>query len=203
MSDMKARNWMAVVYPENMIDEWETEIYDILELPFAYCIHDCDYENGEQKKTHVHLILQYSNTTTKSSALSLINELSKDNSICCSTIKPIRSMFNAYNYLIHNTETAIRQGKFLYDEFLRVCGNGFDISGYVDNGFLNTKMCKELADVIICNRFSNFSIFYAYVINNFDSSYFEVLRCNSGFLERLCKGFRTYNDDIKDYDINS
>ena len=38
----KARNWWAVLYPENMIDGWEDKIYRLLQVPFEYIIHDKD-----------------------------------------------------------------------------------------------------------------------------------------------------------------
>ena len=36
----KARYWVAIMYPENMLDNWEDEISGKVQVPFAYCIHD-------------------------------------------------------------------------------------------------------------------------------------------------------------------
>lgn len=40
----KARYWVGVLYPENMIMDWEVSIGDILQLPFAYCLHNADQD---------------------------------------------------------------------------------------------------------------------------------------------------------------
>ena len=75
----KARYWSAIMYPENMIDTWQQDIAQLLEFPFAYCIHDKDL-NGE-RKTHVHIILALPNTTTFKAVVSLFVRLQKDG--CC------------------------------------------------------------------------------------------------------------------------
>ena len=38
----KNRYWSGIAYPENMIDTWQDDIGDIVQLPYAYCIHDKD-----------------------------------------------------------------------------------------------------------------------------------------------------------------
>ena len=65
----KARNWWAVLYPENMIEGWEDKIYRLLQVPFEYIIHDKDEVEIEEdvkqpRKVHVHLIIHYQNPTT-------------------------------------------------------------------------------------------------------------------------------------------
>ena len=35
-----------------------------------------------------------------------------------------------YNYLIHDTDSCRKQGKYLYKVEDRICGNGFDIGLY-------------------------------------------------------------------------
>lgn len=117
---MKGRNWAFVMYPESMPGDW----FDRLEktgLPFAISpLHDQDFNpTGEQKKSHYHVICQYSNTTTvknvKENVCSLVN----------GTI-PIKleSIKGMYRYHLHldNPE------KYQYDDRDRTFINGFDVS---------------------------------------------------------------------------
>ena len=53
----KSRYWVGVLYPENMIENWEDKIAEVLELPFAYCIHNVDKDTkSEHRKDHVYLV---------------------------------------------------------------------------------------------------------------------------------------------------
>ncbi|MBR5544618.1 MAG: hypothetical protein IKU66_04015, partial [Clostridia bacterium] len=68
----KARFWVGVLYPENMVEDWETKIGDIVQLPYAYCIHDKDLEkDGDDRKVHTHIILAFPNTTTQKHAFNV------------------------------------------------------------------------------------------------------------------------------------
>ena len=37
---LKSRNFWVVLYPENMIDDWQDKIYRLLQVPFEYIIHE-------------------------------------------------------------------------------------------------------------------------------------------------------------------
>ena len=188
---VKNRYWVAVLYLENMIEGWELLIGDLLELPYAYCIHNKDKDkHSEHRKDHVHLILAFPNTTTYNHAMEVFNKLSADISKpALNTCQPVINIRHKYNYLIHDTETCRKQKKFLYSPNDRVTGNNFDIGIYeqVDMQVKND-MCKELCNVIMQKGFFNFGDFYLYVMTNFeDSNYFEILKSYSGLFERLTK----------------
>ena len=86
----KARYWCGVLYPENMVDEWQDKIGDLLQLPYAYCIHDKDKDKqGNLRKTHVHLILVFPNTTTYNHALNVYQSLSKEGIVACNTVQAL------------------------------------------------------------------------------------------------------------------
>ena len=38
MSGEKSKYWVGVLYPENMIEDWEDVIAEKVQLPFAYCV---------------------------------------------------------------------------------------------------------------------------------------------------------------------
>ena len=197
MAKLKARYWSSILYPENMIDDWQEVIGDVLQLPYAYCIHDKDFlaeyqgKKGEeyQRKVHVHLIIAFNNTTTDSSALDLVNCLSKHNCKCASTIQMVKQVRNAYEYLIHNTETSIKQKKYAYSPSERICGNNFDIGQYEQLALADKKrMRKELSMDIISYQFVNYLDFYSHVVSNYDDEYEDIVTTYSGHFERLTKG---------------
>lgn len=186
----KARHWCAILYPENMIEHWEDEIGHILQMPSCYGIHDGDMEEDgvTPRKPHVHLVLPFSGPVTQGNVIKIANTLSKPGMQCCSTAKAINNMRYMYNYLIHDTDDARKKHKKQYDKSHRVCLNGFDI-GFYEQISLQDKinMTRQLCDTIIKENHTNFADFYVYVVNNFDSTYFEILESKSGLFERLTK----------------
>ncbi len=186
----KAKFWSAVLYPENMVSNWQETIDDLLQIPFCYIIHNKDKDSkSEHRKDHVHLLLAFPNTTTRNHALNVANQLSEENKKACSTVQAVIGIRNVYDYLIHDTESARKQGKELYDAKERITGNGFDIGSFEQLSTVEkNNICKRLCNIIIEQGFTNFTDFYIYVIENYDISYFEVLKSNSGFFERLTKG---------------
>lgn len=189
----KAKYWQAIMYPENMIDDWQDEISNLLQVPYAYCIHDKDLEkdNKTPRKIHIHIITAYSNTTTENHALKVFQKLQKDG--CCAIpnnhIEDVINIRHAYDYLIHDTEDCKKKHKFLYPVSERIIGNNFDIGNFEQLGTAQKNdMARELCDVIIEKGYCNFSDFYMDIITNFDTSYFEILKTNSGLFERLTKG---------------
>lgn len=187
----KNKYWTAVMYPENMILEWETDIGDILQLPYAYCIHDRDHLAGspDQRKEHVHIIIAFNNTTTYKHAMSVFEKLSLPGKQALNKCEPVISIRHAYEYLIHNTEESRKKGKFQYAASDRITGNNFDIGNFEQlSSAEKDDMARELCQCIIDNNITNFADFYCYAISNFESCYFEVIKTHSGLFDRLIKG---------------
>lgn len=161
MTISKARFWATVLYPENMIDDWENKIDEILQIPYCYIIHDMDKDiKSEHRKTHVHLMLVFSNTTTQKHALAVANQLSKEGKKAASTIQAVIGIRNVYDYFIHDTDGSRKAGKELYDASQRITGNGFDIGSYEQLGVAEKNdMCKELCNLIREKRYTNFADF--------------------------------------------
>lgn len=188
----KARYWQAIMYPENMIDNWEEEISHLLEIPFAYCKHDkCLDKQGNPRILHIHLIGAFPNTTTFNHALKVFQRLQKQGckAIPNDMIQSIINIRHAYDYLIHDTEDCRKKHKFLYPVNERITGNGFDIGNFEQlSSAEKNDMARTLCNIIIDRNYCNFADFYLDVVTNYDSSYFEVLKTNSGLFERLTKG---------------
>lgn len=190
MAINKNKYWIGVLYPENMREGWETDIGDILQLPYAYCRHNLDKDSKSvHRKDHIHLIIIFSNTTTYNHAMNVFSLLSAENKQALNTIQPVISIRSAYDYLIHDTETCKKKEKYLYSPDDRVLGNNFDIGAYEQLGTQEKNdMCKELCNCIMQQGFHNFGDFYVYVMENYeDSNYFEILKSYSGLFERLTK----------------
>lgn len=185
----KARYWVAVLWCENMIEDWQEQIEDLLQLPFAYCIHDkCVDSMGKPRKAHVHLIIAFSNTTTYKHALNIFRLLGKD---ACNTCEAVRSLRNQYEYLIHNTTAAKKAEKYQYDPSERITGNNFDI-GLMEQLSTAEKQEKlqELIYFIQANGYMTINDFTFEALKFFhnDSSYWQVIVGYNGTLERYCRG---------------
>lgn len=199
--ESKSRYWVGVGYLDNMVDGWQDRIGDIVELPYAYCVHDKDLDkDGDCRKPHVHIILAWTGgTTTYSHALSTFNCLSVDpkKRPAFNKCEVVRSIRNKYNYLIHDTEAAKKAGKYLYPDNERITGNNFDIGAYEQ---LSSKekndMAKELCDIIITENIINFADFYMYATSNYGMEYFDIIKTYSGLFERIIKG--NYHKKITD-----
>lgn len=189
MSD-KARYWVGVLYPENMLADWESKIFDLIQLPFAYCIHNLDKDSkSEHRKDHVHLIVVFPNTTTKKHALEVFDLLSAPGKKALNTIQACVSIRGSYDYLIHDTEGCRKAGKDLYDKSARVLGNNFDIGCYEQISLEDKKKLRsELSRFILDNQIVNYMHFYTLVLSDFPEEYEEIACSYSAHFERLCKG---------------
>lgn len=189
-SSGNARYWVGILYPENMIDGWQDDIADIVQVSYAYCVHDKDLDaDGDDRKVHLHLILAFPNTTTYKHAKGVFSLLSAPGKSALNQIKKVISIRGSYDYLIHDTDACRKKGKHLYDKSERISGNNFDIGSFEQLGIAEkNELCKELCNVIIDNMFCNFADFYIHVVNSYeDTNYFEILKSYSGLFERLTK----------------
>lgn len=206
----KARNWVAICYPENMREDWQEEIGDIIEFPYAYCIHDKDHlgtykpkqkkADQRQRKLHVHIFISFPNTTTKKHAEEVFNKLSAEGKKCSPGAEAVINPKNKYDYLIHDTPTAKKQGKYLYSPDERIEGNNFDIGSLIQ---ITTKdirdIKKELGSLIIDCRITNFADFYVEVVNNFGDEHYDVISSYSSFFDRIIKGnYHKYLEYLED-----
>lgn len=184
--------WVGILYPENMSPTWQEDIGDLIQLPYAYCIHDKDLDkDGDCATIHVHLIIAFKNTTTYKHALSVFEKLSAPGKRAINTCEPIINIRNKYNYLIHDTEESKKKGKYQYDPKERITGNNFDIAHFEQVSVQDKNiMCMELCTLIIDKGFTNFGDFYSFVFDNFisdNSNYFDIIKSYSGLFERLTK----------------
>lgn len=191
----KARSWNVVVYPENMTDDWKDSIVDLVPFPLAYCVHDKDVDSqGEKAKLHAHVLVVFPNTTTRKHVLEVFNQLSRPGCKCTSTAEACLNVRRSYEYLIHNTDNAIKKGKHLYDRDERIEVNNFDIARYEQlSQQEKDEMLKELCDFVISRGVVNMRQCYILISKNFSNDYFPIFKANNAMLARLCRG--NYQDD--------
>lgn len=191
MGQAKHRYWVGVLYEENMIEGWQDEIDMLVQLPFAYCIHNQDLDvTGDFRKSHIHLIICWSNPTTYNSAFSVFDKLSAPGRKAVNKIESIVNMEKMYNYLIHDTPDCEKKKKHKYLKEERITGNNFDIDVYVTVSTHDKLLkAKEIADIVVKEDFRNFRQLYLYVSKKYDDDLMlQILMDRSGFFERLITG---------------
>ena len=181
----KARYWTAVMYPESMVENWEEEIGDILQVPYAYCVHDkCVDQQGDPRKVHVHIMIAYANTTTYKAVMSVFEKLGTVNKV-----ERVHNVRHMYNYLIHDTETCKKKGKYLYSQKERITGNNFDIGAYEQIGVVDKEnIILEIRKLIKSFDFQDFSELDDYMADNFDLEHNTVFRQNYGYFNSIVAG---------------
>lgn len=195
----KAKYWTGVLYPENMIENWESDIGDLLQVPYCYCIHDKDLANEEkeQRKIHVHLVIVFPNTTTKKHALEVMQTLGVKSINTCQSVNNIRHM---YNYLIHDTEECKKKKKHRYSENERICGNNFDIGCFEQlSQEEKDDLLYELEDMLLDEKISNYMVFFRRASEK-GKEYRKIVSSHSGHFYRLIQGNAFYGKCTKKYE---
>lgn len=201
----KARYWWAVCYPENMIEDWKSQLDDVLQLPYAYCVHDKDVtsDRGEDRKEHVHIMIAFANTTTYKNAFNTFMKLSASGKQCMNKCESIVSIRYAYDYLIHDTDSCRKAGKHEYDKSERICGNNFDIGSYEQlSQTEQDELFNEICDFITTSCLENFADLHVYYRDREDYlKYQHVLRGHRGYFVELCKGIYLKKKRFEELDL--
>ena len=185
----KARYWSTVAWLENLRPDWQDIIDDILEFPFAYCVHTLDKDSqSEHRKDHVHIMIAFNNTTTYSNAFNMFMKLSAEGRKCISGVQEIRNVRRNYDYLIHDTEKAKKQGKYQYPASARIVGNNFDIGLLEQLSVADEEaILDEIEEIIIENEVSNF-LHLAKIVKSLGPTHKRLFRKNATYFDKLIKG---------------
>lgn len=188
----KTKYWAGVLYPENMRPSWKDDIADVLQVPFAYAVHDQDLDaKGKPRKVHVHVMVVWPGNTTLRAVLEAFNGLSLPGKKCCSTAEKINNVRHAYDYLIHDTDSCRKKGKVLYPQSARVCGNNFEIGQYEQLSSNDKQdMLFELIGYIITEGFETIVDFTVAAMREYPSEYLRIMIEYNSILERYCRGNR-------------
>lgn len=195
----KSKFWLAITYPENMIEDWQEVCEDSLQIPFAYCVHDKDVRDSKERerKAHVHWVLVYSAPTTEKNIIDLMQVLSAPGKSCLAGGKSPRlkrcvNVGYAFDYLIHDTHTARKKGKHLYDKSERVEGNNFDIGCYEQLSeeekhgmLLQLVRLVESEHIMTINELTVRALSDS---DNFGDDFWEIIIGYNALLERYTRG---------------
>lgn len=189
------RNWVAVLYTENLKDTWKSEISGVLPCPFAYCVHQPEEES---LKEHVHVMMIFNGSVSEKNIKSLLASLDKDvtKPACASKIQRVLNVKSMYDYLIHADMESVMGGKIQYDSSSRICGNGFNIEDYDQNlkKSMKNKRLMWLLDVIMGNaELIDFPSLYAYLKEHRASEldrYVNIIQKNVVFISKFLDGNR-------------
>lgn len=191
MADTKARYWVAVMYPENMIDDWQDVIAEKLQRPFAYCIHNkCVDSEGNHRKDHVHIMLVYGAPTTYKNAMSVFKVLEKPGCVALNKCERVIGVRYMYNYLIHDTEESRKKKKHRYPSSERIEGNGFDIGCYEQISMHDKATIKKSIRAVIAEQnIFNFYDLDEYVASQMSDEAYDVFTSNQGYFANLVRGY--------------
>lgn len=190
----KNRQWTAVLYNENMLNGWHEELDTLVQLPYAYCVHDkgLALESGEHRKVHTHMILVWPAPTTYKHACEVFNRLSAPGKTAFSKIEPVYSARQMYDYLIHDTADCRKKGKYIFSQEERITGNNYDIGAYEQVSQQDkNEMFDKLTDMILAYEITNYADFIIRSRLDYGEEQElvrDVTRAWSGYFDRLIKG---------------
>lgn len=190
----KNRQWCGVLFTENMRQGWRDDIDNLVQLPYAYCVHDkgLQLEDGSHRKEHVHLILVWPAPTTYKHAIEVFDQLSADGKRCFAALQPVYNARHMYDYLIHDTEDCRKKGKYQFLPEERIIGNLYDIGVYAQVSMAEKNdMFDKLTDLILVHSIENYADFVSLARLEFSEEQDlarDVIRGYSGYFDRLIKG---------------
>lgn len=157
----KGTQFTFLLYPENLPADWETRLRE-LDIPMAISpLHnkDIDKKMGGFKKPHYHGIAMYKNPITRDGMTKRLNRaLAHDG---CKNCVPqvqflVKGVKSTYLYLTHESDSAIEEGKHVYDSSEIKLLNNFDISRYVVlDASEKEELLRDLLELIYKYRLVN------------------------------------------------
>lgn len=93
MSDLRARNWVAVLFTDSLAKDWISQLEQLAIPAFVSPLHAAD---DIDVKAHYHIMFMYDNATTYSNVMDDFNRLGIVN-----TCKNVRSVVGMSRYIRH------------------------------------------------------------------------------------------------------
>lgn len=157
----KGTQFTFLLYPENLPADWETRLRE-LDIPMAISpLHnkDIDKKMGGFKKPHYHGIAMYKNPITRDGMTKRLNRaLAHDGyKNCVPQVQfLVKGVKSTYLYLTHESDSAIEEGKHVYDSSEIKLLNNFDISRYVVlDASEKEELLRDLLELIYKYRLVN------------------------------------------------
>lgn len=185
-SKQKKRNWVCVLYPESMPENWK-ELLQLSGLKIALSpLHDKDKNSdGTQKKAHYHMIYIYGGPTTYNNAY---NFSAKLGGTIPQALEQIRGY---YRYFTHEDNPEKAQ----YSKNDIQVFNGFSINDYVDITFSEKiKLKQEIFDFIRLKNITEYSILIDMIEVEGTVEQFDIATSNTILFNNYLKSKRHFEE---------
>lgn len=152
--DARSRLWVFVAYPESLPENWLDIIAD-WHVPCCISpLHDKDINaDGEAKKPHYHIVLQFTGNKSYDQILELIKPLN------CTVPQKVNSLKGQVRYFLHQDNPEKAQ----YSKSDLKFYGGFDPDLYLGNTEINRHIAlREMREFIENNCIEYFFDFYMY-----------------------------------------
>lgn len=156
--ETRSRLWVFVAYPESLPENW---LDIVAEWHVPCCVsplHDRDINaDGEQKKPHYHIVLQFTGNKSYQQIVDLIAPLN------CTVPQKVNSLKGQVRYLIHYDNP----DKAQYNKADLKYFGGFDPDLYLGNTEVNRHIAlREMRQFVLDNCIEYFCDLYDYADRN-------------------------------------
>lgn len=187
----KERYWTFVIYPESCVNNWKQQLQDLGLQCAISPLHDKDKnDNGENKKSHYHVLLCFNGPTTYNKVYTITKSLN-------ATIpQRVLSCKGIIRYFTHKDNPE----KFQYnDEDIKTI-NGLDLKTFNDlttSQVLHIK--KEIIKTINDMKINSyFNLVNLYAFDSSQNDFFQVVSSNTIFFTNYIKSKKEYiKDEIR------
>lgn len=182
---MSSRYWAFIVYPESIVENWETKLE---EKGLTYCIsplHDKDIDpTGETKKPHYHVLVEFPGPKRYKNVLEITEEIG-------ATIpKKVESVRGYWRYLTHMDNPDKAQYKV--DDIRSF--NGFKIEL---TNTETTMIKKKICEIIIGADIQEYSDLLDYFREIGDNDFWEIASNHTYFFDKYITSRRHKTENKK------
>ena len=188
-NDIKKRNWTFVLYEDSCSKDWE-EFLNSTGVPYIYAKHDKDKtEVGEEKKTHIHVLLCFDGPTTYNTLHQIGERVGCANGV----VQPVGSVRGMVRYFCHKDNP----DKYQYNEDILQCRNGFDPKDYFSLTVSQQKALKrKVIQFIQDNQIEEYAELIDILMSSDEIDMFDIASQNTFFFTQYIKS-RKYKDKKK------
>jgi len=172
-NDDRARNWVAVLYPESLPSNW-VDILDNTCVPWCCSpLHDKDIDgDGNPKKAHYHILLKYNGKKSFNQIKEVLGPLN------CPIPQKCQDVEGAVRYMAHIDTPH----KFQYSPADIIGHNGFDVAPFLrPTTTARYEMLREMTTFISKHHITEFSDFTIYCQHKRSDTWYPLL-CDSSTL---------------------
>ena len=172
--DPRVRNWLAVVYPDSLPENWR-DILDETSVPWCESpLHDKDIDgDGNPKKPHIHLVFKFGGKKSFNQVKELLEPLN------CPIPKECNDIEGAVRYMAHLDTPH----KHPYPPSGIVGHNGFDPALYIKATVsMRYELIDQMLDFIAQYNVTEFMDFMVYAKYKKRDTWYPLLCDSSAFI---------------------